>query len=323
MSISLHSAYGQVTSPITVSTDKTHYSEGDIIHVSGDVSEILFGYEINLMVLAPNGNMISIDKLIVDSNKKFQTELTTSSTLMKSSGAYTILATYGIENIITKTTFSYEPLTKTSDQDKPMKDILLNFDFIKSDQKNIQEHIDYKITVSKNGVVVFGPIPLTHSSIGKISIPMILSSGQSHDVLIEVHGILFKTIPTEIFSFSIMPESGNIQSQFSTKNTLKINLAINKDPSGKSKVIPEWLKNNAKWWANGLIDDDTFVQGTQYMINEKIVDISDLPYPSSWMDKSIPSWVKNNANWWADDLIPEEEFIKGIKFLVEKGVIQV
>ena len=55
---------------------------------------------------------------------------------------------------------------------------------------------------------------------------MMLGSGQSYDVLIEVHGILFKTIPAETFSFSVMPESENIQSQFTPKGALKINFYI-------------------------------------------------------------------------------------------------
>ncbi|MDH3677177.1 MAG: hypothetical protein OEQ12_02625 [Nitrosopumilus sp.] len=323
LSITLHSAYGQVASSITVNTDKIHYSDGDIIYISGSVSEILFGEDINLMVLAPNGNLISIDKLIVDSNKIFQTELTYASELIKSSGTYTILAIYGSDNTMSNTTFSFDSISKATNQDAPEKEIQLKFDFIDTYKKVILEHIDYKITVSKNGADIFGPIPLTHASVGKISIPMTLGSGQSYDILIEVHGILFKKIPTEKFSFSIMPESEIIHSQIAPNSTLKIKLAINQNPSGESQIIPEWLKNNAKWWANGLIDDDTFVQGTQYMIREKIVDISNMPYPATWMDKSIPEWIKNNASWWADDLIPESEYIKGIKYLVEKGVIQV
>ena len=322
LTLSLQSAYGLEASPISVSTDKANYSEGDIIHVSGIVSQAIFGYEINLMLFEPNGNMVSIDKLIVDSNNTFQTKLTTGSTLTKS-GTYSVLAMYDAENSITKTTFSYEAIERESDQGNPMTDILLNFDFLDPDQKNILEHVDYKITVSENGVNVFETSAMSHSSIGKISIPMALASGQSYEVLIEVHGILFKPIPVETFSFSIMAESESIQTQFTPESGLKINLAINKDPSGDSKVIPEWLKNNAKWWTDGLIDDATFVQGTEYLLNAKIVEISELPYPASWMDKSIPSWVKNTAGWWADDLIPEDEYIKGIKYLVEKGVITV
>ncbi len=190
-------------------------------------------------------------------------------------------------------------------------------------KKNIQEHVDYKITVSMDGVDVFGPSPLIHSTTGEVSISLMLTEGKEYDVLIEVHGILFNSIPTEATTFSIVTPSENIQRQFTNKNTLKIGLAINKNPFGEPKVIPEWVKTNAKWWANGSIDDKSFVLGMQFLIKEKIVDIPELPYPSSWMDKNIPSWVKNNASGWADNLIQEDDFIKGIKYLVEKGIIQV
>jgi len=36
-------------------------------------------------------------------------------------------------------------------------------------------------------------------------------------------------------------------------------------------IIPSWIKNNAGWWADGQIDDTTFVQGIQYMITKGII----------------------------------------------------
>jgi len=208
-------------------------------------------------------------------------------------------------------------------QDESGSNILLNFDFKNPMEKNIQQHVDYKITVSRDGADVFGPSPLTHSSTGEVSIPLKLTEGKEYDVLIEVHRILFNSIPTAGTTFIIVTPSENIQTHSTNRNTLEIGLAINKDPSEESKVIPKWVKNNAKWWAQGLITDDDFVKGIQYLIKEQILDIPKLPYPSSWMDKNIPSWVKNNASWWADNLIHEDDFIKGIKYLAEKGIIQV
>ena len=38
--------------------------------------------------------------------------------------------------------------------------------------------------------------------------------------------------------------------------------------------IPEWIKNNAGWWADGAIDDNSFVQGIQFLIKEGIMTIS-------------------------------------------------
>lgn len=38
--------------------------------------------------------------------------------------------------------------------------------------------------------------------------------------------------------------------------------------------IPEWIKTNAGWWAEGAIDDNSFVQGIQFLIKEGIMNIS-------------------------------------------------
>jgi len=35
--------------------------------------------------------------------------------------------------------------------------------------------------------------------------------------------------------------------------------------------IPSWIKNNAEWWAAGQIDDETFVQGLEYLIKNGIL----------------------------------------------------
>lgn len=39
-------------------------------------------------------------------------------------------------------------------------------------------------------------------------------------------------------------------------------------------VIPEWVRNNAGWWAEGSIDDGSFVQGIQFLIKEGLMRVS-------------------------------------------------
>jgi len=41
--------------------------------------------------------------------------------------------------------------------------------------------------------------------------------------------------------------------------------------SSQEAVIPDWIKNNAGWWADGIIDDNSFVQGIQFLIKEGIL----------------------------------------------------
>ena len=41
-----------------------------------------------------------------------------------------------------------------------------------------------------------------------------------------------------------------------------------------TQEIPSWIKNNAGWWADGAIDDDSFVGGIQFLIEEGIMSIT-------------------------------------------------
>jgi len=35
--------------------------------------------------------------------------------------------------------------------------------------------------------------------------------------------------------------------------------------------IPAWIKNNAGWWASDQIDDSSFLQGIQYLVQKGII----------------------------------------------------
>ena len=48
----------------------------------------------------------------------------------------------------------------------------LNIGWLNPMTNKIQEHIDYRVTVVKDGENIFGPIPLTHTSPGKVKIPV-------------------------------------------------------------------------------------------------------------------------------------------------------
>ncbi|MGQ0795559.1 MAG: type VI secretion system tube protein Hcp [Nitrosopumilaceae archaeon] len=88
--------------------------------------------------------------------------------------------------------------------------------------------------------------------------------------------------------------------------------------------IPDWIKDNAKWFAEGAIRESDFTNGIEYMIKEGIMRIPNLPPPASGVaETKVPDWVKNNAMWWSDGLITDDDFVKGIQYLVEKGIIRV
>ncbi|MFB5608555.1 MAG: S8 family serine peptidase, partial [Candidatus Nitrosomaritimum yanchengensis] len=88
--------------------------------------------------------------------------------------------------------------------------------------------------------------------------------------------------------------------------------------------IPDWVKNNAGWWAQRLISDEDFASGIQYMIKEGVIQV---PKTNSTVnseeDIEIPDWVRNNADWWSQDLISDKDFASGIQYLVSVGIISV
>ncbi len=88
-------------------------------------------------------------------------------------------------------------------------------------------------------------------------------------------------------------------------------------------AIPSWIKNNAGWWADGSIDDSSFVQGIQFLIKEDVLKIPPTTQGSSSGSNEIPSWIKNNAGWWADGSIDDNSFVQGIQFLIKEGIMRI
>jgi len=91
----------------------------------------------------------------------------------------------------------------------------------------------------------------------------------------------------------------------------------------KSQYVPIWIKNNAAWWSQELIEDSDFVAGIEYLIQSEIITIQDDQVITSYSSNEIPVWIKNNAGWWSEDLITEKEFIDGLQWLISNGIIEV
>ena len=108
-------------------------------------------------------------------------------------------------------------------------------------------------------------------------------------------------------------------SQFPTKSIYQV-LGY---PEILFQKVPEWVKNNAKWWSADLITDADFLNGVSFLINEKIVIIPPTNESGNNNSQKIPMWVKSTAGWWAEGKINEGEFLKSIQFLVENGIIKV
>ena len=105
-------------------------------------------------------------------------------------------------------------------------------------------------------------------------------------------------------------------------STIAVLLLVGSGVSSVYAEVPSWIKNNAGWWADGTIDDDSFVQGIQFLIKEGIMEIPPTSQGTS-SSNEIPVWIKNNAGWWADGSIDDDSFVQGIQFLVQEGFMKI
>lgn len=104
--------------------------------------------------------------------------------------------------------------------------------------------------------------------------------------------------------------------------TVAIVLILGSANPSNAQQVPDWIKNNAGWWAKGQIDDNSFIQGIQFLIKENVIQIPSTTQSSS-MDDKIPEWMKSNAGWWAEGQIDDDTFVKGIQYLISVGAISI
>ena len=63
--------------------------------------------------------------------------------------------------------------------------------------------------------------------------------------------------------------------------------------SSSTNLIPDWVKNNAGWWAADQIEDSDFINGIEYLIKIQIISIDakkilrnieleDVTFSSAW-----------------------------------------
>ena len=98
-------------------------------------------------------------------------------------------------------------------------------------------------------------------------------------------------------------------------------LIVDREKSSVGYQIPNWVKNTAGWWATNQIPDSAFVDGIEFLVNERIIIVSDIQKDPMTPYQGIPEWLKTNAGWWANGEIDDKTFATGIEFLIRIGLI--
>ena len=102
---------------LTVSTDKSIYTDGDKIIVSGQVGQPVSGFPVVIRIQTPNGNLLSTKQVDASPDGQYSATINAGGSSWLEEGMYTIFAQYGIKNISAQTTFDFKKsIPQTSGQ---------------------------------------------------------------------------------------------------------------------------------------------------------------------------------------------------------------
>ncbi|MFQ5476681.1 MAG: peptidase [Nitrosopumilus sp.] len=174
------------------------------------------------------------------------------------------------------------------------------FDVTDTFLKNRPVATNYELSVTQNDRIIFE------------------QSGVSSDSKDKHNSVEFM-IPQDITGI-VHLNFNNLDNNNLAKTTIPI--VINSVTNQNKISIPDWIRNNALWWSEEEIDDETFVNGLEYLIKNKIIVIPQTQQEIS-ESQDIPSWIRNNAGWWANGEIDDETFVDGLEFLIQNGIIRV
>ena len=83
-------------------------------------------------------------------------------------------------------------------------------------------------------------------------------------------------------------------------------------------VIPEWIKNNAGWWANDNISDSDFLYGIKYLVESNII-----KFQSDDIEQYILDWdtiVSDSVYAYDGSIRMHSEFFDSVNYTVEYNV---
>ena len=93
--------------PITVTTDKTSYNDGDKIIISGTTRDYISGTPVSVIVRNPIGNVVSISQIDLGTDKTFSTTITAGGGLWQAAGTYEVDVQFGSKDRSAKTTLQF------------------------------------------------------------------------------------------------------------------------------------------------------------------------------------------------------------------------
>lgn len=315
---------GAVSAPL-VSLDKKSYTIGDTVKISVKLEELKEGMPVILQVRSPS-DIVSLDQFVPNS-KSFTKGVPADGPKWSESGQYTVVVSYLGEK--SEKVFQF---TKQKEIQKPPAP---------KPQPMPPKHVPQEEEVEK-------PIPQQQVSKPRISIkdfpdpslpPVHYYNRYNTEVAFKewfdsvyvgytpqealgypkthVQGFPDPQRPPQYYIDRYNKEAAYrewFDSQFPGMAIQDIVM-----PERFRNIIPAWVKDTAKLWSSGDIDDSRFASAIQHLVDQEVIH-SEIQ-SNTKAKPQIPPWVKNNAQWWSQGMITDNDFLFGIEELIRRGVI--
>jgi len=274
---------------IDAQTNQSFYEYGDSVSVSGKIknydADLHAGFPVTYLVLDPNGEQVKSGLTKIVYFGAFNFNFLARGELFEPSGTYSIELSFGSVNA-----------------ELPM--------FFIGGESEGADVTPPEILQPAN-IVIYSK---THSGVTLVSF-QVLATDDTDEIIKPTckpsSGYLFG-IGETIVKCTAKDSAGHFATPVSFTVTIY----------PPETTIPSWVKNVAGFWCQDKINDGSFVEAIQYLIDNGII-VVPATQESFGGSQEIPQWVKNNACWWSDGSISDRDFALGLEYLVRQGIIGV
>jgi predicted secreted protein with PEFG-CTERM motif len=177
---------------ITTSIDKSAYTLGDTIVISGKIQAVVVGTPLVIQIFDPNNSLVQIAQIDISEDGKYTDTIKAVGPYWKSNGIYTVKVQYGPPNVTAQTTFVFHNTSTVTSNVFDLKD------------PNSQQtfNVDYTIsggtintmTIDAQSLSVIVSINSTNDGTITLQLPRTLidaktNSGQDDTFIILIDGV--------------------------------------------------------------------------------------------------------------------------------------
>ena len=100
--------------------------------------------------------------------------------------------------------------------------------------------------------------------------------------------------------------------------------------SAQSSDVPDWVKNNAKWWSEGKISEKEYLDAIKFLVENKIINVGTLStqlkleeeekiFPSTKQTQVLEKFIANKPPISSTDLSSDDTFLSAMQVKIGGG----